>query len=323
MVLERVDLDMQYQGRLKLVVFMITYNHESYIEQAIESVMSQRTTFDFKLYIGEDYSTDNTRAICAALKNKYPDKIDLFLNETNLGSQKNALNMYNLCYKSGAEYIAILEGDDYWTDPLKLQKQVDFLESNTDYGLCFTRFNVKNEKESLLGEDKNGHYFNDHSKLFFDFEKFVKGWHLGLATLVFRAISFDVNVINKYKYFKDIHLITELLIKGKGVCLNLFTTVYRIHEGGVYSSSTLLERAKTGSICYKELYFNNKEIHALKIKYRYFHRCYIKELIHNKYYWTALSQTLIFGLYMEDISFIRYETKRIINNMIFIKKSKG
>lgn len=320
MALEKVDLDMRLQDKPKLVVYMITYNHEPYIEQAITSVMTQKTDFKFKLYIGEDCSTDKTRAICKTLKNKYPDKIELYLNAANLGSQKNALQMYSLTYESGAEYIAMLEGDDYWTDPLKLQQQVDFLDTNPEYSLSFTRFKVKKDQSLDLEDDKYGPYFTNEKFIVFDFDKFTKGWYGGIPTLVFRASSFGLDLISKYQYFRDIHLFTELLKVGKGVCLSFYSAVYRIHEGGIHSSATLIERAKIASLCYEELYFNNREIPQLKIKYRYFHRSYIKELLLLKHYFKAFEQSFLFGLYMRDLNFVISNWKRILKKILSIRK---
>lgn len=125
-------------------VWMVTFNHQDYIAQAVESVMMQQTDFNVHLFIGEDFSSDNTRVICQSLKQKYPDQISLFLNEKNLGPIKNASNIYKACFNSGAKYIAMLEGDDYWTDPLKLQMQVDFMEANPSIGACFTNAAVHN-----------------------------------------------------------------------------------------------------------------------------------------------------------------------------------
>jgi len=124
------------QSEIKLVVWMVTYNHEAYIEQAIESVMMQETDFKYQLLIGEDCSTDGTRVICQKLKAKYPAKIELYLHENNRGANSNGVFMYEKCFQSDAKYIALCEGDDYWTDPLKLQKQVDFLEANEDFSMC-------------------------------------------------------------------------------------------------------------------------------------------------------------------------------------------
>jgi len=124
---------------MKLSVCMITYNHERYIAQAIESVLMQKTNFAFELVIGEDFSTDRTREICISYKRRYPEKINLILNEKNLGMIPNFVNTVHQCK---GEYIALLEGDDYWTNPYKLQKQVDFLENNPDYGMVHSDWDI-------------------------------------------------------------------------------------------------------------------------------------------------------------------------------------
>lgn len=151
-----------------IAVFMVTYNHENYIGQAIESVMMQKTTFPVKLFIGEDCSLDTTRDLCINYKNNYPDKIEIIFNKINIGAFQNANQIYEACINSGAKYIAALEGDDYWTDPYKLQKQVDFLEENPEYGLCYGDITIVDEDNSLLSKDpswkalyKSGYVFKD------------------------------------------------------------------------------------------------------------------------------------------------------------------
>jgi len=119
------------------LVQMITYNHGDYIREAIDSVMMQQTTFPFRLLICDDCSTDITGAICRELKERYPDKIELVLNPQNMGPSRNADQIIDLSVNSGAKYIAVCEGDDYWTDPLKLQKQADYLEAHPDFSMCF------------------------------------------------------------------------------------------------------------------------------------------------------------------------------------------
>jgi glycosyltransferase involved in cell wall biosynthesis len=131
-------------------ICMITYNHELYIRQAIEGVLMQQTNFPIELIIGEDCSTDHTREICIEYKEKYPEIIKLQLPDTNRGMHNNFIEVLK---EAKGKYIAICEGDDYWTDTLKLQKQVDFLENHSDYGLLHTRFaryyQVKNEYSTM------------------------------------------------------------------------------------------------------------------------------------------------------------------------------
>jgi glycosyltransferase involved in cell wall biosynthesis len=121
-------------GRPTVSVFMITYNHEPYIAQALDSILMQKVNFDLDIVIGEDHSTDRTAEIVKAYASKYPDKIKAVYQEKNLGSTRNFIETLRRCT---GKYIAYLEGDDYWTDPLKLQKQADLLEKIPSISLVF------------------------------------------------------------------------------------------------------------------------------------------------------------------------------------------
>ena len=114
----------------------ITYNHEKYIEETIDSFLMQETDFPFEIVIGEDCSTDNTRKIVEKYKEMYPNIIKLIVSENNVGMQANGQRTMEACI---GEYMALCEGDDYWTDKNKLQIQKDFLESNPEYIICYTR----------------------------------------------------------------------------------------------------------------------------------------------------------------------------------------
>ena len=118
----------------KVSVCLVTYNHEKFIKQAIESVFMQKTDFDYEVVIGEDYSTDNTRKILSQYQMRYPHRIKAIFNNKNVGPVENFIRTLSTCK---GKYIAYLEGDDYWTDAYKLQKQVDFLDKHPDYSLCF------------------------------------------------------------------------------------------------------------------------------------------------------------------------------------------
>ncbi|MFL0352409.1 glycosyltransferase [Xanthomarina sp. GH4-25] len=299
---------------LKVAVWMVTYNQEAYVEQAITSVMMQQTSFNFHLFIGEDCSTDKTAQICKQLQESYPGKITLVANKNNLGPTNNAFQVYDLCLKSDATYIAMLEGDDYWSDPLKLQKQVDFLEAEPVVVFCFTRFLTLQENLELT--DKNKHFFKNEEHLIFDFEMFTKGWYGGTLTLMFKASAINMETIKKYQHFRDIYLYTELLKNGTGICLNFDSAVYRTLDTGVYSSASKLERAKMAVMCYRELYANNNSILALKIKYYYFATNYIKQLIQNNQIIKAMVKTISFASKMKDFGFF----KKMIKEMIKLNK---
>ena len=137
-------------SEITVSVCMITHNHENYIREAIEGVLMQKTNFSIELVIGEDCSTDNTRVVCEEYVSKYPSIINLLPSETNLGIIPNLIRTLKT---SNGKYIALCEGDDYWTEPLKLQKQVDFLEANRDFSICFHNVKVKLENRGEIVDD--------------------------------------------------------------------------------------------------------------------------------------------------------------------------
>lgn len=121
---------------MKLSVAMITYNHERYIEQAIASVLAQKVNFHYEIVIGEDCSTDGTRNVILDLQQRYPERIVPILRERNIGAMRNSARTIAACR---GEYVAFLEGDDYWTSLTKLQGQVDFLDAHPECALCCHR----------------------------------------------------------------------------------------------------------------------------------------------------------------------------------------
>ena len=130
---------------MKLSVAMITYNHERFIAQAVESVLAQKVNFDFEVVIGEDCSTDNTRNIVAELQQQYPVRIVALMRPDNLGAMRNLQETLAACK---GQYIALLEGDDYWTCEDKLQRQVEFLDSHPECAISCHRTRFINEMSS-------------------------------------------------------------------------------------------------------------------------------------------------------------------------------
>jgi glycosyltransferase involved in cell wall biosynthesis len=114
-------------------IITISYAHEKFITQTLEGIVSQKTDFRFELIIGDDHSSDETALIIRKYAECYPDIIRPVLREKNIGALPNLLD---LIARSKGKYVAICDGDDYWTDPLKLEKQVDFLESHPEYSVC-------------------------------------------------------------------------------------------------------------------------------------------------------------------------------------------
>ena len=169
-----------------LSVCLITYNHVKYIGEAIDGVLMQKFSFSWELIIADDCSTDGTREIILNYKEKHPEFIKLILQEKNVGS---AQNWMDLITSPKSKYISYFEGDDYWTDPYKLQKQVDFLEANNDYGLVHHEADYLFEKNKTL--IKNHHKTNQivasNGSVF---EELLKNNNIYTPSVVFRTSLF-------------------------------------------------------------------------------------------------------------------------------------
>ena len=128
-------------------VCVVTYKHEFFIKDCLDCILMQQTDSTFEILLGEDDSPDNTRKICIEYAKKYPEKIRLFLHDrvNNIKINGNPTGRFNFLYNlstARGKYVAICEGDDYWTDPYKLQKQLDFLEANKDFVICHHNMQV-------------------------------------------------------------------------------------------------------------------------------------------------------------------------------------
>lgn len=138
----------------KVAVCLVTYNQEKYIAQALESALEQQTDFPITIFVGNDSSTDATLQIVEAYVNKYPDKICVLCTERNLGIVGNTYNVFKRIFIDGYQYVAMLDGDDWWSDINKLQKQIDFLERHKDYSFVFSRVAIYNQNTHKITHSK-------------------------------------------------------------------------------------------------------------------------------------------------------------------------
>lgn len=203
-----------------LSVCVITYNHEKFIAQAVESVLMQKTKFPFEIFIGEDCSTDGTQDIVFEYARKYPDIIRVINSDRNVGAQANAIRTLKACK---GKYIALLEGDDYWTDPYKLQKQVDFLEVNPDYSLCF-------HDALILWDDKSQppkYFCSKDQKKTSTTEDVIRKWFIPSASMLIRKEMLELPSWFDNIYNGDWALHLLLSEKGKIGYINEVMSVYR------------------------------------------------------------------------------------------------
>lgn len=244
-------------------VVMITYNHENYIKQAIEGVLMQQCNFNVELIIADDNSPDNTETIIRGIKSEHANGICIKYtkHQRNKGVMPNFIWGLQQCY---GKYIALCEGDDYWTDPLKLQKQVDFLEANEEYSLCFTAKSNVDSEGVFINEARYGH------KTWGAEDVLNGGFIAPTQTIVSKNLSHEfIEFCNKlpnrtggdrlYTYF--------YALKGKLKYIDDNTASYRIHNGGVWSGldkkqqlvahitqhSNFLEVVKKDNLHFKQL----------------------------------------------------------------------
>jgi len=135
-----------------VAVCVVTYNQEKYIAQALDSILFQNADFEIVTFIGNDCSTDKTLSICLDYQKKYPENIRIITPKHNAGTVANTFAVFReiLKEKEKYKYIAMLDGDDYWNDKFKLQKQIDFLENNLDYGLIHTQVAILNNQSEVV-----------------------------------------------------------------------------------------------------------------------------------------------------------------------------
>lgn len=244
----------------------ITYNHEPYIKQCLKGILMQKCDFEYEIIVHDDASTDKTQAIIKAFQKKYSHKITTVLQKENQWSKSGgALFAQYVLPKVKGKYIAMCEGDDWWVDPFKLQKQIDFLEKNVDYILtCGAYINRQEGKEDYLTIRGNKLAPQKETAEGFSFSlednsTYWMCYFVSTLTMVFRNKRSVFEKASKYKYSRDVHLVYHLLLKGKGFYFNDILGVYRKHQGGIYSLKSKFEKNKLGYIIYKELYYKNRD----------------------------------------------------------------
>jgi GT2 family glycosyltransferase/glycosyltransferase involved in cell wall biosynthesis len=229
-------------------VTCMTYNQESYISQAIESFLSQKTKFPFEIVIGEDGSTDKTREIVLAYQKQYPGIIKVITSEKNVGSRQNGLRIRAA---AKGKYLAICDGDDYWTDPHKLQIQANFLEANSDYVVCYHDAIIVDESGKIMNTSKLP---EDH-KRDFSSEELKKAKGILTLSMFFRNVVKDYPEEYFYVYNGDTFLTCLLGKFGKGKYLGeIKPAAYRHHRGGVWAPLNPLEKSLRIADTYAWLY---------------------------------------------------------------------
>lgn len=310
-----------------------TFNHEDFIADALRGFTMQITNLPTLFLIIDDASTDRTNEIILSfLKDSFTCTADagstwedaystyhFAIHKQNKNCHFLVLSLKKNLYQNpklkeqiirgwekGAKYIARCEGDDYWTDSQKLQKQIDFLESHPDYSMCCHRCSFyyqnedrweKDEVENAFGKDipEDGITFSKDDYL-------SRTWFIQTMTICFRKEALEETDFSKYKLRRDVHDYYHLLKKGLGYCLSDNMAVYRKHGGGIWSGLSARSQIRTSAEVYRELYYANREDKRLKAVY---------SSAKNHYFSACISEPLILkqtdSLFKEDIkTFTRF-----------------
>jgi glycosyltransferase involved in cell wall biosynthesis len=315
---------MQKPEGIYLTVILLTYNHEKFISQAIASVLSQQTNFQYEIVIIEDFSTDSTREIVQDYKQRYPEKIKLILADSN----KNDNVAWAQAIKSSqAKYIALLDGDDYWLSPLKLQNQVDFLDKNTECSACFHSSRHIYEDSSLLPYDsrspQNQKRFKTKDLLLVNFiptcstvfrhnyQKGFPNWFYGLyasdtVTHLLNSQHGDIGYIDEVLGVTRIHSSGAWNGMNEARKLEVLIQDYEIIEANLKGANTRLMAEQISKFYFDLAQENLSQGHSKKAKiylFRSVQKYFFNSLISKK----SLLKLILQAYYVDIYNFIIFK----------------
>jgi len=265
-------------------VLMPVYNHEHFIERAIQGVVSQETTFKFRLLIGEDGSKDGSRQIIEKYHKQYPEIIFPFYREKNLGAHENSRLLFN---EMRSKYIAICEGDDYWTNPKKLQRQVSFLEAHPDIAMSSHNTHVLLADGTTYLYNRDRKYADGPPEKVYSIENYIIKDFFHASAIVFRREKLkDFPNWFREAFGGDYFLVLLTSMNGGIHYINESMSVYRIHGNSISNYSTREEIAKNFDKHFTKFdEYSNYKYHkviegkrfSFRYNFHYYHPNYIKK----------------------------------------------
>lgn len=240
-----IKIPLKENSRPLVSILCLTYNHEKYIQTALKGFLNQNTDFSYEIIIADDCSTDTTIHLLKKYQELYVDKIKLISNTKNIGVHQNFLNSISQC---SGKYIALCEGDDYWIDNNKLQKQVDFLNNNPQYVLTYS--GVQAHQEGKIDYNYVGGIKWD-----LESDKLKSVQSINTLTVVFKNIISEFPIEINTSGVIDSFIWSLLGNYGRAhYCNNILPSIYRIHKKGIHSSQSNIERKITRIKTYYSLH---------------------------------------------------------------------
>lgn len=288
------------------------YNHEKFIRETLEGFVMQKTNFRFEAIVHDDASTDGTAEIIREYVEKYPDIIKPIYETENQYSKKDGSLtriMYEACK---GKYIAICEGDDYWIDPYKLQKEVDFLEVHPEFVMCSHNYKYYFQKSCSF---ESGLTCDD---TVYDLETFIsrENWLTQPLTCIYRMSAFNLDEYLQYKNSKDVTLFYYLLKRGKGMYFKDCVAVYRIHSGGVWSKASIGERLYADLMTLKGIYEIERSYDSAKaIRYYIIRFC-------EKFEWNFIisNKSFLFSIWLVLFKYFGLSSVLLMLHTLHLKK---
>lgn len=272
------------KAELMVTIRCLAYNHEPYIRQCLEGFVMQKTNFRFEAIVHDDASTDGTAAIIREYAEKYPDIIKPIFEMENQYSKRDGSLTRIMDENTNGKYVALCEGDDYWIDPYKLQKQVDFLESNPDYSMCFHKANIVNE----LNRDVplKSHIIENREYIA---NELFSNWIVPTASMVYRKEILNFPYKKQERMLNgDINIVLTCAMLGKIRAFNEVMSVYRMQCSGVTYDKKL---QKHRALKYPDHYLYLKDNFSIlldrntinkSISQAYWGRIFVQETVINK-----------------------------------------
>lgn len=256
-------------------ICVVTYNHEKFIAQCLDGLLMQQTDFPFEIIIGEDCSTDRTRQIVRQYEATHPGIIRPMYHQRNVGASRNLFE--HVLSRTRGRYIAICDGDDYWTDPQKLQKQVDFLEQHPQCVLCFHRVKEVDKDDKFLQQQQT-----TDQPIFYGWKDIL---HISIPTL---SVLFR-HCIDRYpeEVYQvrsgDTFLFGMLSRFGGAADMGFMGATYRVHSGGIYSGKSRVDQFRqtihTRKLMLRSPFFNKEQLAELRKEVERRKKIYIKHFM--------------------------------------------
>lgn len=277
----------------------VTFNHENYIRQCLDGFVMQKTNFAFEILVHDDASTDNTASIVKEYEAKYSHLFRCVYQTENQFAKQNTL--INILFKMArGNYIAICEGDDYWTDPYKLQKQVDFLEENRGVTLCSHKSSIVNEIDGTTHKTTPSERTEDATLTTKDI---IDYWYMPTASYVFRRSALNIHEFSRLTeglMFGDLALVYYLSWKGNIFYSDTVMSVYRHNKNGI--TATHGERES-------EIYLTRLNEHQIIFMKRFNE---LTNLQHNRQLAKIISLKM---LNLSDLYYVQKEYKKAIKTL--------